>query len=183
MSLNGLRKLVFGSALYITLHAIYSVNVSARHARACYSASAMCFGGSRTSGSSLISRKFSWRIQNFGVISVIDSVCVFVSVVYTRPYITHFFKVAASLSMRATDFQPMSTVLDAHVFVVCRSVYCIDGLVCKEIRVQRSDRDCQIANQSRSCHQLPRQVCYKHSNYSHTQSRSFYIRWHCSILL
>ena len=53
-SLNGLRKLVFGSALYITCHAIYSVNVSARHA----SASAMCFGGSRTSGSSDIAQVF-----------------------------------------------------------------------------------------------------------------------------
>ena len=33
-SLNGLRKLVFGSALYIGLHTIYSVNVSEHHAHA-----------------------------------------------------------------------------------------------------------------------------------------------------
>ena len=33
--IGALRKLVFGSALYITLRAIYSVNASARHARAC----------------------------------------------------------------------------------------------------------------------------------------------------
>ena len=60
------------------LHAIYSVNVSARHVRV--HAIALALSGyvledlELRSGSSLMSR------QNFGVISDIDSVCVFVSV-------------------------------------------------------------------------------------------------------
>ena len=56
--------------------------------------------GSRTLGSSLILRKCSWRIQNFGIISDMDSVYVFVSVIMRLSTLTEFVSVSLAALKR-----------------------------------------------------------------------------------